>query len=309
MSEHNWLTLPQVSCGESPRTEAYSGEHGSDWFIGRDRAMVSLGPLGKRHCTYRCAFCYVQGSFPRYPAASIETVLHFLKDNAAHFSIIYVSGDTDSFARPGADRGIALLSRLLELDKDVLFTTRAVFTDSERRRMEGLAAQYSGRQRLLIGCVSVSQLHHPNLEPTPIPSVEARIDQLSWLKASGIVSVLTIRPLIPMIPASEYVEIAEGASHAANVIIGGNWYVDDDGVIARETTKALNGIRMPEPDQFGPLYFSTRPEPAWFTYRHPQAESALLDFSQRTGVPFFMGSEAAVASIRQQMGRLIDLAV
>jgi hypothetical protein len=304
LSINDWLVPTVNPEGEPSDKGSASNQQGSDWFIGRDRAMISLGPVGRKHCTYSCAFCYVQGSFPKYPAAPIDTIMRWLRDNSEHFSIVYVSGDTDSFARPRTTRGIELLSALVELRKDVLFTTRAVFPLADRARIEEIAKSYAAQQRLLVGCVSISQLHHPKLEPPPIPSIEERIDQLAWLKSTGIVSVLTIRPLIPMIPSSEYVEIAARTGSAADLIIGGDWYVDDEGVVSRHTTAAMNAVQLPEADGLGPLYFSTSSEPAWLTYRHHEAESALQEYSRTSGIPFFMGSEAAVRAIRHHQVRV-----
>ena len=66
-----------------------------------ERIMISLGPLSpKQHCPYRCAFCYVQDDFDSYASFDIDTIITYLKENADKYNIIYVSGDTDSFAPP-----------------------------------------------------------------------------------------------------------------------------------------------------------------------------------------------------------------
>ena len=99
------------------------------------RAMVSLGPLNpRRYCTYRCPFCYVNGEFDRYANLGPEGVLVWLEDRRDQFNIVYVSGDTDSFAPPRTDEGLALLSQLTSLDVDILFTTRYAFQAKPSRR-------------------------------------------------------------------------------------------------------------------------------------------------------------------------------
>src|SRR5215216_5567135 len=103
------------------------------YFLGLQRAMISLGPLTNRSfCTFRCRFCYVLGAYPRYANRSVDDIMDWLHTSRDQYDIVYVSGDTDSFAQPRTARAIELLWRLAELKVDVLFTTRHVFTGPER---------------------------------------------------------------------------------------------------------------------------------------------------------------------------------
>ena len=71
------------------------------YFIGLDRAMVSLGPLtGSTYCTYKCRFCYVNGPYAKYSHRSPEEIIDWLTSRRDLYNIVYVSGDTDSFAPP-----------------------------------------------------------------------------------------------------------------------------------------------------------------------------------------------------------------
>src|SRR5690349_10741859 len=46
------------------------------YFLGLNRAMVSLGPLaGQVYCTFKCTFCYVNGPYQRYARRSVDDVL------------------------------------------------------------------------------------------------------------------------------------------------------------------------------------------------------------------------------------------
>src|SRR6266851_8645144 len=100
----------------------------SPFDVSDNRAMVSLGPLSpKKYCTYSCPFCYVQSDFLSYTSMDISEIVDWLKTCQRPFDIIYVSGDTDSFAPPRTDGGIELLEALCEFGVDLLFTTRAVF--------------------------------------------------------------------------------------------------------------------------------------------------------------------------------------
>ena len=63
--------------------------------------MISLGPLTKfKYCPYNCAFCYVKSGFNKYPNFNINEIISYLKSNRKKYNIIYISGDTDSFAPP-----------------------------------------------------------------------------------------------------------------------------------------------------------------------------------------------------------------
>jgi hypothetical protein len=112
----------------------------------------------------------VQGPFPKYASASVEEIVDWLRDRRDQYDIVYISGDTDSFAQPRTDDGLNLIEALLGLDVDVLFTTRYVFSIEELERLGSIASRYRAQRLLLIGCISISQLHHPELEPHPIKS-------------------------------------------------------------------------------------------------------------------------------------------
>jgi len=286
--------------GNKPGTEA-----DDSFYIGRRRAMVSLGPVGRRQCSFRCAFCYLNADFPRYASLNNDEIVQWLYERRSEYDIVYVSGDTDSFAAPRASRAVELLHRLLDLDVDVLFTTRALIDLDERRSLERAASLYQDRRRLLIGCVSISQCNYPMLEPAPIPSVDARLRMMGWMQESGVTTALTIRPLIPMISSDEYVELASLGSAVSSVIIGGDWYTDIEGRIMASTVKALR-IGVPDPlpaNSYGPLYFSTDKNGGWVTHSHPSAQAALHELSGQLGYRFFMGSEPAVAYLRTMAGR------
>jgi hypothetical protein len=269
------------------------------FFIGLGRAMVSLGPISSsRYCPYQCRFCYVQGPFPKYAPATPSEILEWLTPRRTNFDIVYVSGDTDTFAKPRTELGVELLERLLELDCDVLFTTRYVFSETERERLIDIGKGYRRRGRLLFGCISVSQLHHPELEPRPIASPESRIELLSELRESGIVSVLTIRPFIPAVSPAEYALIAQQGMHAADVILGGDLYLDPQGEIEAAINKALIPSYTPRHQRISGLDFSLGAD-KWTILRHDEAESAVRNVCAAASKPFFMRSAGAVALIRE----------
>lgn len=173
-----------------------------------NRAMVSLGPLtSKRYCIYRCPFCYVNAGFASYASLNVQEIKNWLEHHRGAFDVIYISGDTDSFAHPRTDAGLALLRELLEFNVDLLFTTKAVFNVQQLNILSDISKSLAKREKLLFGCTSVAQLNFPHLEPHPIEPPLRRIEQLKIFKSLGIVSVLAMRPFLPIVPISEYLEI------------------------------------------------------------------------------------------------------
>ena len=45
------------------------------FYIGNNRAMISLGPLTEKiYCPYNCTFCYVKSGFAKYPNLEIDEI-------------------------------------------------------------------------------------------------------------------------------------------------------------------------------------------------------------------------------------------
>jgi|GEM_PF-5275584 len=271
------------------------------YFLGLSRAMISLGPLtgGETYCTYKCRFCYVNGPYQKYAARSPDEIMEWLSERREQYDIVYVSGDTDSFARPRTADGLSLLTRLAELDCDVLFTTRYVFSPQECAVLAGLQSRMRGANRLLIPCVSVAQVNHPRLEPPPVPTPEARLDQLKRFHALGFTTILTIRPFIPYLAAGEYADIVHRGADHCDAILGGNWYTDPDGHIDRLTRQALGITRtlIGPNTRTGPLD-STHSRIAWHETCHPEAEMEVGKIAANIGKPFGMRSGPVVDQLR-----------
>lgn len=200
------------------------------------RAMVSLGPLSDtQYCPYMCPFCYVQGGFLCYRNLEIPQIYEWLKAREAEYDIIYISGDTDSFAPPRTEMGLNLLESLLSLNKDVLFTTRAVLDKNQMQRLQQIVACYNKMQLKVYGCVSITAWSMKGIEPDSVPSPMARIEELRSFKKIGIVPILAMRPFIPIVPVRDYQAILENAADSVSVVLGESWYVDCDGIIERRT--------------------------------------------------------------------------
>lgn len=270
----------------------------SDFFIGMDRAMVSLGPLSpKRFCTYACSFCYVHSSFGKYPAWSINRIIEWLQSHRANYSIVYVSGDTDSFAKPRTAQGIELLNRLVELDCDVLFTTRAPLDKESVDAISSVNTRLRARGKLLIGCVSISRLvSAPHIEPKPVPSPAVRIQVLGALKEAGLSTVLAVRPFLPIIPASEYCDLVERCKSYADVVLGEAWYFDTGGKL--ENMVLGHGVRME--DYSVKVMDFDKNGVGWKVWEARESAEVVERHCASLGIPFFMRSAPAIDLLRQR---------
>ena len=272
------------------------------YFLGLNRAMVSLGPLtDNTYCTFKCKFCYVNGPYPKYARRTVDEIMDWLRATRNKYDIIYVSGDTDSFAAPRTQQALRLLSELADLRSDVLFTTRYVFSQQERQALIAIQAKYSDTGKLFVPCISVSQLTHPRLEPPPIATPEARFEQIRWFHEQGAKVLLTVRPFLPYIEGAEYAEIARSGAPYSAAVLGGDWYTDLDGEIDELTRKAL-GIH--ETKVFGPTVTrksldSTNDSQEWLITRHPEAEEFVARAASAASKNFYMRSSDAIRFLRQ----------
>ncbi len=259
--------------------------------------MVSLGPFKpKRFCTYACAFCYVHADFSPYPKLSAEEIREYLSRKAGLFDIVYVSGDTDSLAPPRTSDGLDLVEALATLGTDVLFTTRAPLGEAELDRLASISRRLEERGNLLFACISISRLRSaPHIEPRPVPSPEERLEVLRGLHERGVVSVLAMRPFLPVVPGDEYVELARLATPFVDVILGEVWYADKRGLLEEQV---LGGVES------GGLDFEEHRmdfddnDAVWKVWEGAHIRDAVAAYCAGAGVPFYMRSRPAVLHVR-----------
>lgn len=223
-------------------------------------------------------------------------LLNALSHRLGSFDIVYVSGDTDSLAPPRKDKGIELIEELASLGVDVLFTTRASLSERDLDRLADINKNLENQGNWLFGCISISRLRAaPHLEPKPVPSPEARLEVLKGLKKRGIVSVLAMRPFLPVVPTSEYVELASIAAPFSDVILGEVWYADKGGLLEEQ----VFGDKETKLGDFGThkMDFDDNDE-LWKVWEGREARDAVAAYCADVGVPFFMRSRPAVLHVR-----------
>ncbi len=263
------------------------------------RAMVSLGPLSpKRFCTYSCAFCYVHADFSSYPSRSTAQILRTLRSKSGTFDIVYVSGDTDSFANPRTNEGIDLIEALATLGTDVLFTTRAPLSDENLDRLASINRKLDEQGNILFGCISISRFRSaPHLEPKPVPSPDERLQVLKGLYERGIVSVLAMRPFLPVVPIEEYVELASLSASFVDVILGEVWYVDKGGLLEGQVF-GESGLKLHDYQEHK-MDFDDN-DAFWKVWKANEVCEAVAVYCSGAGVPFFMRSRPAILHVREK---------
>lgn len=260
--------------------------------------MVSLGPLSlMKYCTYKCPFCYVHGDFKSYASLSIPEILYWLANTSDPYDIVYVSGDTDSFAPPRTDEGLKLLDALATLNVDLLFTSRFLFSEKDLNTIGTICESLCKRDRLLFGCVSVTQLTVPHLEPPPIPPPHERLMQLGRFRDIGVVPVLAMRPFLPVVPDSDYTHILEAAARERiEIVLGGSWFTDREGKLE------LSVFRGPTPEHVsfseGQMDFDEN-ETVWRIYKATTTEHHVRRECGRLSLAFFDRSRPMIEAVRR----------
>lgn len=260
------------------------------------RAMVSLGPLSKKkYCTYSCPFCYVEAGFAPYKNLGLSEIAEYLSKKRDDYDIIYISGDTDTFAPPRALEGIELVRLCSSFDVDVLFTTRAPLSDENISELAIIARSMKEKSRILIGCVSIAQLNHPHLEPRPIPAPMQRISLLGKLRAAGLVSVLAMRPLLPIVPREDYFGILDAAAPYSDLAISEGWYSDTGGVLDRGV---YQGNVEPYDHTIERMYFDEN-DADWKLFRPEELIEAITEHAAKIQLPLFFKSRGAIDYCRR----------
>lgn len=214
------------------------------FYIDGDRAMVSLGPLSdKVYCPYRCAFCYVQDDFQSYASLNADEIVDFLVENKDRYNIIYISGDTDSFAPPRTQEGITLLKKIVDaVSCDITFTTRSVFNEDEYEQLSEIIKTHKSSGYKFIAGSSITRYSEKTsyLEPAPIPTPESRIQHIKKMKKIGAITMLGLRPFLPVVDKQDYITILDKVHPDLDIALGECFYFIRNGNIQKRVFP--NGI-------------------------------------------------------------------
>ena len=278
------------------------------FYLNNGRAMVSLGPLNeKRHCPYQCAFCYVQDDFNSYAKLNTNEIIDFLKKHRENYKIIYVSGDTDSFAPPRTEVALDLLYSIAkEIDCDLLFTTRTTFSKSHLDKLEKIVFEQKKAKKNLFACISITRLSENNayLEPHPIPSPTDRMNVLKSLKELGATTVLAMRPFLPMVEIDEYLTILNKTKGFIDIVLGEDFYFINRGVIEKHIFP--NGI-SPEIERHitrnNKMNFDDN-KSLWNIWNSAEYEKAVAFRCKELGIIFSMHSNDAISEFKANINKI-----
>lgn len=270
----------------------------SPFFLNGGRAMVSLGPLSqKRHCPYHCAFCYVQDDFSSYVKLDIDEIVEFLIKNRDKYNIIYVSGDTDSFAPPRTQQGIKLLRSIVNaVSCDITFTTRSVFTEEEYKQLAEIIQNHKKTGYKFIAGSSITRYSEKSayLEPAPIPSPDERIAHIKRMKKIGAITMLGLRPFLPVVDINDYYTILDKVYPHLDIALGECFYFIRNGNIqqrvfpnglSKEYEKNITHNHKMDFDDNDSL---------WEIWDSEEYENKVAAYCKKLGIIFSMHSEQAL---------------
>ena len=273
-------------------------EKNKPFYIGNGRAMVSLGPLSnKAHCSYHCAFCYVQDGFSSYANMEIDDIVSFLRLYREQYSIIYVSGDTDSFAHPRTEKGLALISKIVDaIDCDLTFSTRNVFSEEQYDLLSSLINIQKNKGYRFISGTSITRISPETsyLEPAPIPSPEKRIQHIKKMKELGAITMLGLRPFLPVVNKTDYATILSKLKGYLDIALGESFYFIKDGCIQNRVFP--NGIPQSISDQLKhnqKMYFDNKTS-LWEVWDSQEYEEYVSMICKELGIVFSMHSQDAL---------------
>ena len=268
----------------------------NEFFIDNNRAMISLGPLTEyKYCPYSCAFCYVKSGFNKYPNFNIDEIISYLKTNRKKYNIIYISGDTDSFAPPRTSKAIELLEKISKsIDVDITFTTRTVFKTEDIKRLKNISDYMKTKNYKLIASISISRLYSSEfIEPKPIPEPEERIELIKKLKENGIYTMLAVRPFLPIIDSKEYIEIIKRCKNYVDAVLGEIWYADEK--LINDVCKSIDINKISFVDKI--MDFDTNKK-VWKCFEAQNIVKEVDKYCNHNNIKFYMRSYPAIEYIR-----------
>lgn len=268
------------------------------FYLDGNRAMVSLGPFtDKMHCPYRCAFCYVQDDFRSYARLDTDEIIKFLVKNRERYNIIYISGDTDSFAPPRTQNGINLLKSIVKsVNCDVTFTTRSVFSDEEYAQLASIIKEQKKTKYKFIAGSSITRYSENTkyLEPYPIPSPDDRIRHIIRMKELGAITMLGLRPFLPVVDVQDYISIINKLHPYLDIVLGECFYFIREGKIQHRVFK--NGISEDIEKEI--IHNQTMDfddnDSLWEIWNSKKYEDIVSEYCRKFGIIFSMHSKQAL---------------
>lgn len=277
------------------------------FFLDGRRAMVSLGPLAPgAYCPYKCAFCYVQDEFMSYAQLELQQIVNFLIANREKYNIIYISGDTDSFAPPRTRKAVDLLKMITEnVHCDITFSTRSVFSDEIYNELGQIIENHKKSGYLFIAGSSITRYSDKTayLEPPPIPTPDERIQHIIKMKQLGAVTMLGLRPFLPVVDKEDYITILDKLYPFLDIALGECFYFIRDGHIQKHVfPNGINSDTEKDIIKNQKMYFDDNGA-LWDVWNSIEYEVFVRNHCQKRGIIFSMHSSDALEEYKKDEKR------
>jgi DNA repair photolyase len=254
--------------------------------VEKNRVLVPVG----EPCPFGCQYCYTRGGEVGLSRVPMQDVLSRFREFAleAAFETIQFGYDGDPFARP--ERGIAMLKELATMNKHLNFSTKAALTPSTLDALSEIRSTLEAAGKTLSALVSLSCWDSASIVEPHTPSSQERIFTVANLTSIGVPTFITIRPVLPHIPDSEYERIAvEGIKAGSEGFVIGPLYSDKRGRFVRfippETLART-------PSRTSTVSWSAH-SPTWTRYEDTdRLQQLLLMIEQKGGRTFLSSADA-----------------
>ncbi len=183
------------------------------------------------------------------------------------------------------------------LGKHVNFSTKALLEGSILDALSAIHARLEAANTTLSALVSLSCWDSAPIVEPHTPSPHERMQTIANLKHRDIPVFISVRPVLPHIPDSEYVRIVdEGMLAGCEGFILGPLYADARGRFVRFIPPA---ILASVPSQTDSVSWSAH-APRWTRYEEATRLQRLLLMIERKGGRSFLSSADAMALVQRK---------
>jgi len=171
-------------------------------------------------CPLGCAYCFAKSN--SYRGQSRQDY----SQRSQRFDIIYPACDGELLLEPNYMEKLGTLADTAVRPVILRFSTKVLLAPRVVRRLAQLNHRLTkeGRGSLVVGISFSTASRIEEIEPGTAP-FEKRVEGLRRLAESGVPSTVSLRPLLPFLPASEYAEIVGRTSAYASHYLLGDLYV------------------------------------------------------------------------------------
>jgi DNA repair photolyase len=261
--------------------------------VEKNRVLVPVG----EPCPFGCRYCYTRGGDVGLSRVSIDDILIPFQQFAREtpFETIQFGYDGDPFSRP--ERGIAMLKELAMMGKHVNFSTKAFLDGPILDVLSNIRCCMEAASTTLSALVSLSCWDSAPVVEPHTPSPHERILTVANLKRIDVPVFISVRPVLPHIPDSEYERIVDEALLAGcEGFILGPLYADARGKFVRFVPPP---ILAKVPSQTSLVPWSAH-APTWTRYEETSRLQRLLLMIERKGGRTFLSSADAMALVHQK---------